>query len=372
MRRPQRPCVRALLLATLSPIAACLAPLSTLAQEKPHAGSMVGDPGQMMMPAPVGVPGAGMPPPGKPMLLYSRRTISNDGLIAGDKRVSAEWVVLNAPNPFAPPAQLRRVPLSNTTHIDALAISYGITSWLSVSASTAYLDKTTRTLTFAGTSGTARRGISLDHTEGQGDSRIGANVTLFRGNGQLVHAGLAVSLPTGSITERITPLMPNGQIGNSRAGYTLQLGTGTYDLAPALTWVGTRGPIGWGAAYRGRIALEDANDEGYRVGDQHVVTGWLSYRLTSLLSGSARLEGTSQDKIHGRDPNISGPGVGTNPENYGGERIDGYLGLHARGFVPGLGATSLGVELGKPIYENANGVHLERDWSAQVSASLRF
>lgn len=326
----------------------------------------------MMLPAPVGVPAAGMPPAGKPVIHYATRWIHNNRTIAGTTSVSPEWVVQNVANPFAPPAQIRRVPLSSVITIQSLAIAYGITDWLSVSASTAHLEKETRTLTFAGNAGTARRGTSLEHTEGQGDSRVGFNVRLLHGHGHVVHAGLAVSLPTGSVTERINPLMPNGTIGDSRAGYQLQLGTGTYDVAPSLTWSGSNGSLGWGLAYRGRMSLEDANDEGYRVGDQHVVTGWLSHRITRALSGSLRLEGTNQDKIHGRDPAIAGAGVGTNPENFGGERLDAYFGLNARGMVTGLGLLAVGVEFGLPLYENANGVHLERDWSGQLSASLRF
>lgn len=326
----------------------------------------------MQLPVPVGVVGAGMPPPGKPVISTSMRWIHNDGLRTGNKSVSPDWVILNMPNPSPPPAQLRRVPLESTTIINSVAIAYGITDWLSISAATTFLDKKTLTLTYAGNAGLARRGTSIEHTEGQGDSRIGTNFRLFQGNGQIVMMGLAITLPTGSITERIQPLQPNGQIGNTRAGYTLQLGTGTYDLAPTLSWIATRGRFGWGAAYQGRMSLESANDEGYRVGDFHQLTGWVSYAINPLLTTSLRLEGSMQDHIHGRDPLITGAGVGTNPENYGGERIDAYWGLQARGPVTGVGVMAFGVEFGLPLYEHANGVHLERAWSAQVSGALRF
>ncbi len=305
-------------------------------------------------------------------MTYSTRWVVNDGLVAGDRKVSPEWVVLNVPNANAPPTQLRRVPLSSVTHMQMLGIAYGVSSWLSLSAGTSYLEKRLETLTFSGMAGTVRRGISTEDTEGLGDSRIGANVKLFQAPGQQLHAGLALTLPTGSITERVRPLLPNGTIGDSRAGYSMQLGTGTVDLAPALTWFGHQGAFGWGAAYRGRLALEDANAEGYRVGDMHLLTGWATYRLTPLLWASGRLEASTQDRIHGRDPQIAGAGVGADPANFGGERVEGFLGLDARGPVPGLGVARLGVEVGVPFYERANGVHLARDWSAQISAAIRF
>ena len=325
-----------------------------------------------LLPAPVGIGGAPVLPEGRFSLSYAARLVELDALLAGRHRVSPEWTVLNAPNPNAPPAQLRRVPISATNWTQAVTASYGVTDWLSINATLTYLNKSLETVTFAGMSGTRRLGVTNESTEGLGDSRIGVNIRLLNDGEDLLVAGLGLGLPTGSITETVRPLMPNGQIGYGRAGYMMQLGTGTYDLQPALTWLGTRGHFGLGAAYRGRIGLEKENGEGYRYGDMHLVSGWVSYRVLPFLATSARVQAISLGAINGRDPRMTGPGLGNDPANIGGERVEGFLGLTANGMVPGVGPGSLGVELGMPLYERANGVHLAGGWSLTLSAMLRF
>ncbi|MCB1546988.1 MAG: hypothetical protein KDJ41_03980 [Hyphomicrobiaceae bacterium] len=341
-----------------------------------HSHTMAGDampPGMMMMsPPPVGVPGASMPAPGKTVAMFTNRWLHLDGTKAGTKDVSPEWVVLNGFNPNRPPVQYRRVPTSATIHVQGFGLTHGLTPWLSVNVAGAYITKATRVTTFRGPAGTSVLGQRTDSTEGFGDTALGAAVRLWQGHGHRLHAGLSLSLPTGSITARIRPLMPTGAIGNARAGYSLQIGTGTYDLLPALTFTGKQGRLGYGAAYRGRIALQDENSEGYRWGDMHMATAWLSYDVTRTLTGSLRIEATTRDAIDGRDVTIAGPGVGANPLNTGGDRIDAYVGANLRGQVPGLGMARIGTEFGVPLYERANGIHLVRQWSFQLTGGLSF
>ena len=372
---PARP--RAPTAALLPLVAFSLTSLAIPARAQPADGTNDATRIQMpaaarLLPAPVGIGGAPVLPEGRFSLSYAARLVELDGLRSGNDRVSPEWAVLNAPNPNAPPAQLRRVPTSSTNWFQAVTASYGVTDWLSVNATLTYVTKATETITFAGPSGTRRLGVTTDRTDGLGDSRIGVNIRLLNDGEDLVVAGLGLGMPTGSITETIRPLMPNGQIGYGRAGYMLQLGTGTFDLQPALTWLGTRGDFGLGAAYRGRIGLEKENGEGYRYGDLHLVSGWVSYRVLPFLAASARAQATSMGAIHGRDPRMTGPGLGNDPANIGGERVEGFLGLTAAGMVPGIGPGSLGVEVGMPLYERANGVHLAGGWSLTLSAMLRF
>lgn len=73
-----------------------------------------------------------------------------------------------------------------------------------------------------------------------------------------------------------------------------------------------------------------------------------------------------------RDPRMSTPGLGNDPANICGERVEGFLGLTANCMVPGVGPGSLGVEVGMPLYERANGMHLAGGWSVTLSAMLRF
>jgi hypothetical protein len=326
----------------------------------------------MMQPPPGGVMGAHMPLPGKTTLMYSSRWMQAKGLRIGTGNVSPETVVMTVPNVNGPPTQIRMVPQKMNMNMQMFSVMHGLTPWLSVTAGTMYVRKEMTALTFQGMMGTTRLGMSVNTTEGLGDSRVGVNIRLWEQQGQVLHAGLAVTLPTGSITETVRPLMPNGMRNTVRAMYGMQLGSGTFDFEPELTYLGTAGRFSYGAAYRGRIALESENDEDYRWGDRHMVTAWLSYALTKALSINGRIEASTQQSIRGIDPRIAGAMTGANPDFHGGERVELFAGFNARSHLPGFGMGRIGFEFGKPVYENTKGPQLSRDWSSQLTASVRF
>jgi len=274
--------------------------------------------------------------------------------------------------PGVQPATLRIAPETMNMEMHMFSAMYGVTDSISLMIMTAYVEKEMRMITFAGMSGTTPLATTVGNTEGIGDTVLALGFRLWQGHGNKVNANLGVSVPTGSIEEEGRMVMPNGMSMRRRSAYGMQLGTGTYDFVPMLTWLGNSGDLAWGAQYRGRIALEDENDEGYRWGNVHEVTAWLSYLLTPALSGTARLSASTQDRIHGQDPLIGGPFQGTYPEFYGGERIEAFLGLN--GHMP-LGHGSMlrvGFEAGVPLYQNLNGPQLERDWSLAFTAGLHF
>ena len=69
---------------------------------------------------------------------------------------------------------------------------------------------------------------------------------------------------------------------------------------------------------------------------------------------------------------LSGPGLGSNPANVGGERVNVFAGLDLHGAVANLGNGRLAMEFGLPVYENANVIHLAHDWTLQMLIALRF
>jgi hypothetical protein len=167
-------------------------------------------------------------------------------------------------------------------------------------------------------------------------------------------------------------LSPMGMMMEMCSAYGMQLGTGTYDLLPSLTYLGSAGRLGWGAQMKARIALEDENDEGYRWGNLYEATAWLTYKVKDSLSGTSRLAVSTEDEIHGADSQIGGSFQGTYPEYHGGERIEAFLGLN--GHIPlGHGTMArVSIEAGVPLYQNLNGPQLERDWSLALTAGGHF
>lgn len=337
-----------------------------------HATGMHG----MMVPPPAGIMNAHTLGRGQVMPMYSRMWMQMEGLKNGTSDTDPETVVTTVPNRFfgAPmqPPPLRMVPLSMSSSMQMFGASYGLTDSITLFASGTYVEKEMYALTFQGMMGTTRLGTNTVKTEGLGDTSIGGLVRIYQGQGTNISALLGVSLPTGSIDEEVTPLMPNGMRMVTRANYGLQLGTGTYDGLVGLNYLGSQGPLSWGVVYRGRIGLENENDEGYSWGDRHMVTGWLSYAVTEGLFGTARLAGSHWGAVDGMDPQIMGAARGANPDYYGGERIEAFLGMNAHTHIPGLGMNLVGIEAGTPLYENLNGVQLSKEWSLQATAGIHF
>jgi hypothetical protein len=198
-------------------------------------------------------------------------------------------------------------------------------------------------------------------TSGFGDTLFGALVRLAQGPGYHVHAGLVFSAPTGSVSER-------GASGLLYP-YGMQLGSGTWDFRPSLTYTGRQDRWAWGAQLNGIIRMESENDEGYRLGNQFQATAWGSYRLIDWLSASARMLYTNQGQVASNGSVGMGDMPGDFPHNYGGQFLDVGLGVNA--ILPeGLGR--LGVEWVQPIVDDVNGYQQGRDGTLWVKWSKSF
>lgn len=81
-----------------------------------------------------------------------------------------------------------------------------------------------------------------------------------------------MSFPTGSIQEKdVTPMSMGQQV---RLPYPMQLGSGTYDLLPGLTYIGRAARWQWGLHASGAVRLGE-NDHDYRLGHHLSLAGGL-------------------------------------------------------------------------------------------------
>ena len=194
---------------------------------------------------------------------------------------------------------------------------------------------------------------------------------LYQDQTHHVHLNFGLSLPTGSTTENVTMLSPMGTFMTMRADYGMQLGTGTVDALPGVTYTGHASNWSWGAAWRSRIAL-DNNDEGYHYGDLHELTGWGGYTWLPGVTATFRAAGSVQGQIHGADPMIAGLMQGTNPAFYGGKRVDLLGGIEIAGGAFGLRNTHFAVEGGAPVYQDLNGPQLGQAWELTLALGVGF
>jgi len=160
--------------------------------------------------------------------------------------------------------------------------------------------------------------------------------------------------------------MPVSITNNIKAGYPMQLGSGTWDLIPSITYADSTDRFGWGfqANYRWRLG---ENDNDYTLGNVLQALGWGKYAMTPKLSGIGKLTIADWGRIDGQDPELN-PDLAptTDPNATGGTRVDLSLGLNG---VLGK-AHVLGIELGVPVYQDLNGPQLETDWIFSFSYQL--
>ena len=321
--------------------------------------------------APSGVHAANVIDAGKLMFGYNPMFMHMEDNYMGSSKVSPQTIVTTIPSKIkmGPMYEMYRVvPSSMDVEAHMFSAMYGVTDSVSVMVMAPYLIKTMAMTTFAGAMGATALGASHGKTEGLGDTSLASVYRLHKDHTEEVLLDLGLSLPTGSITENITMLSPMNKMMTMRGSYGMQLGTGTVDLMSGATYKGYCNDWSWGAAWRGRVAM-DTNSKGYRYGDQHELTGWGGYSWMPGVTATLRIDGTVQDRIHGADPMITGLMQGTNPAFYGGTLVDLLGGITIDGNRFGLKNTSFAIEAGDNIHQHLNGPQLGR--SSIIDLAIR-
>jgi len=80
----------------------------------------------------------------------------------------------------------------------------------------------------------------------------------------------------------------------------MQLGSGTYDIVPGLTWTAQDDDVSTGAQLLFRHPLNE-NDRGYRRGTRADLTAWVAQEFNEQASGSVRLAYARWKDISGFD-----------------------------------------------------------------------
>ena len=300
-------------------------------------------------------------PAGGGMVNVKYMHMDMDGLRAGTHDVGLDKVGYNSGKPY----DYMMIPTSMTMDMYMLMAMYGLTDDLTIMAMANYQENAMRMLMDMGMGMPSREPVM--HTRGFSDTEL-------RGIYQITPVivdSLGLSLPTGDINQ------PEKTMGMMfRAPYDMQLGSGSFDLKPALTYseLSADDLWNWGAQamYTWHTA-DNAND--YRLGDSVKVDGWLQRAIGSAAVW-VRAAYSHTESIQGRDAEIqkllgpsmmSAPSPDADTANYGGERVDGAVGVSYR-----IGRYSLGVEGGVPLYQNLNGLQMKTDWFLTAGMQAMF
>lgn len=275
------------------------------------------------------------------------------------------------------PPTLRVVPTNMSTDMYMVGAMYAPADWVTLLAMGSYVEREMDHITFAGPTGSNVQGNFTTRTSDFGDMTVGAIFPLLgvtdpkQSNRNELNVRAAFSIPTGANQEEDIILTPMGGTPTVRLPYPMQIGSGTFDLKPAITYKAWHGNVSFGAQYNGLIRT-GTNDEGYRLGDMHEGTAWLSYRAAQWVSLSGRVSARTTGRIDGIDPLIVGPVQTANPDFQGGERVDLIAGVNFVSTHGALAGHRLGIELGAPVYQDLNGPQMAGDWMLTIGWQKAF
>ncbi|MEA5597889.1 transporter [Rivularia sp. UHCC 0363] len=301
--------------------------------------------------APIGVMGEHTHKKGEFMFSYRYMLMKMDGNRDGTKSISDREVL----------QQYMVTPVDMTMQMHMVGAMYGVSDDVTLMAMVPYVSKEMEHLTRMG-------GRFTTNSEGFGDIKTTALYTIFNQDQQRIHLNLGASFPTGSINERDDTPVGKDQI----LPYPMQIGSGTFDLLPGITYLGQSEKGSWGAQALTTLRL-GKNDNGYRLGNQYQVSGWIARNWTDWLSTSLRLTGATWGNIDGADSRLNPMMIPTaDPNRRGGTQLNLGFGVNLYAPEGNLKGSRLAMEFELPIYRSLDGPQLETDWQLTLGLQSSF
>jgi hypothetical protein len=260
-----------------------------------------------------------------------------------------------------------------TMRMHMLDIMYAPTDWVTLMVMPMYMTMDMSMRDVAGAAGGGGHG-------GHGGGHGGPHSMTTSGLTDTILAGLfrlhesdqdrliftaGMSAPTGSVNQK-------GSDGRF-THYMMQLGSGTWDFLPSITYTQYGETWSWGGQAGATYRFGQFNDSGFRFGNRFYATAWGSYGLTNWLSASLRGIYSQQGAIEGH---YNGPHNHSAPPdlqaNYGGRFFDVGFGVNAVVPEGTLSGIRMGVEWLQPVSQNVNGFQQQRTGTLYFTLSKAF
>lgn len=308
------------------------------------------------------------------MLSYRYMHIAMDDLYFGSKKISPGQA-------FASNHTVS--PTSMSMDMQMLGVMYAPTDQITLMAMLPYTRMEMDHLIFPGAAPllalNGSRSTFTTNSSGIGDLKISSLMGILQDGFNHLHGGLGLSIPTGSIGEKDLIPGPGGLIPRQLPA-AMQLGSGTIDILPSLTWLYQCPSFSWGAQANGTIRTGD-NSHDYRLGNRFGLDSWFAWKTTDWLSLSVGLGYLWEDELSGIQSDVAlsppfAPARQTVPTafggNYGGQRVDAMIG--ANFLIPSgpLSGHRLGLDLRYPLYQDVNGYRLGTDYTFTAGWQCAF
>ncbi len=310
---------------------------------------------------PVGVMGEHMHNEGEWMFSYRYMLMEMDGNLDGSSNISTNKILDDYS--VAPENMSMEMHMLGAMY----APSNDLTLMLMVPVISNEMDHSM--LMMGGTGMMPMRSTFTTGTDGLGDIKVGSLYRLKETLNSTLIVNMSLSLPTGSIDEKDVTGM---SMGNKVVlPYAMQVGSGTYDLKPGLTYNSHQPTYSWGVQTIATLRL-DENDNGYSLGDRIMMTAWHARPFAHSFSWSVRVAYEYWDDVDGEsnklNPMMKNMVPTADPDLRGGQRVDLAAGLNW--IMPGSTTNRLAVEFIRSVYQDLNGPQLETDYSLVLGWQL--
>lgn len=293
--------------------------------------------------APIGVMGDHTHKEGETMISYRYMFMEMDGNRDGTSRLSPQEVL----------EDFMVTPTEMDMEMHMIGVMFAPSNNLTLMAMFPYIELSMEHLTRMG-------GNFTTEASGLGD----ISVTGLYKISDHVHINAGVNLPSGDID--VTDDTPVAQ--DAQLPYPMQLGSGTFDLKPGITYQNFHDEFAWGAQAIGTIRLGE-NDNDYTLGDSIEGNVWTAVNITNFVSTSLRAKWLTTGNIDGADPALNPMMIPTaDPDRRGGDRLDLGVGVNVLTF----GNFRLSAEFLFPVFQDLDGPQLETDWTLVVGAQAAF
>ncbi len=294
--------------------------------------------------APIGVMSEHIHPKGEFMTSYRYSLMQMKGLRNNQDKVSTSQT-LNNYNYMMAPADMQM-------HMHMFGLMYGVTNKLTTSIMGSLVEKDMNVVLKMGADKQKRE------SNGYSDTKINSIYQFYNKNNQQSLASLGVSIPTGEIKETYD---------GTRLPYAMQIGSGSYELLPSLTYKSFQDNYSIGVQTNGVFRL-DTNNNGYKLGDKYNITSWIAKNLNNNISVSTRLDYQIFEAIEGIDQTISNTAMIATRDTslYDGKRLDLSFGMNYLFNKGILNNNRLAIEFASPIYQRLDGPQMEVDYKLTI------
>jgi len=298
--------------------------------------------------APISVMGEHTHNAGEFMVSYRNMQMDMSGLQDGTQSLSAQEVLDDTGNSYM------MAPTSMTMKMHMFGLMYAPTNKTTAMVMLPYLEKDMDMLVkMTGMT------MSMD-SKGAGDIKVGALHNIFSEAGQRIHLNLMMSLPTGSIDEEDD----NGAV----MPYAMQLGSGTFDLLPGITYTAQTQDFSYGAQAQATIRLGE-NDRDYTLGNRVKLQGWAQLPVHQRVSLSVRLAYEDWQAIDGEDDALNPMMAPTaDADLQGGNVLSAGLGINVT--LPA--GNRLAVEYSKELAQDLDGPQMAQDDTLTLAWQFSF